>query len=162
MAGCRKAVVNIPLCLAGLLLCLTAVSCHLCGGLYAKYTAAGAGEDSARVARFDVSQDGACFSEELLLETVPGTTERTITVENNSEVAVACTVTIRNTTQNIPFAFSVDGSVPVQDVCRVVCYLEPQSTRRIAIAAMWSEEGALAYMGMVDLIDLTIRTEQVD
>jgi Fe-S cluster assembly scaffold protein SufB len=71
-------------------------------------------------------------------------------------------VTVENTTQNIPFAYSVNGSEPVQDLCSVVCYLEPNSTSDIAVSSVWSEDGALEYMGMVDLIKLSIRAEQVD
>lgn len=49
-----KAKMNIPMCAACVLLCLTLFSMHLTGGLYAKYTAKGNGEDDARVAKFDV------------------------------------------------------------------------------------------------------------
>ena len=48
----RKAKVNVPMCLAGVLFCLTLFSFHLTGGLYAKYTTTGAGGDSARVITF--------------------------------------------------------------------------------------------------------------
>ena len=47
-----KAKVNIPLCLAGVLLCLTMISTQFTSGLYARYVATGAGSDSARVIRF--------------------------------------------------------------------------------------------------------------
>ena len=163
MAKHKKAAnINVPMCLAGVLFCLTLFSFYMCGGLYAKYTSVGSEEDSARVARFDVSEDGVYFSEDLMIETVPGDVKRTITVVNNSEVAVACTVTIENATQNIPYIFSINGSTPVKDKCSVVCYLEPNSTRNIAIVATWSEEDALKYMGMVDLIKLALKAEQID
>lgn len=158
-----KEKINIPICVACVLLCLTLFSFHLCGGLYARYTSTATGSDYARVARFDVSEAGACLSTDYLVETVvPGTTTQRITVTNNSEVAVAYKVTVENTTQNIPFAFSVNGSEPVQDLCSVVCYLEPNSTSDIAVSSVWSEDGALEYMGMVDLIKLSIRAVQVD
>ena len=150
------------MCIASCLFCLTLFSFYLCGGLYARYTTSDSGEDAARVARFDVSEDGAYFSENLLIETVPGRVEREIVVTNNSEVAVAYTVTIKNTTKNIPYSFSVDGSVPMPNECTVTCYLKPNSTESISIVAEWAEEGALKYMGMVDLITLTISAQQVD
>lgn len=163
MAKHKKTVkVNIPMCIASCLFCLTLFSFYLCGGLYARYTTSDSGEDAARVARFDVSEDGAYFSENLLIETVPGRVEREIVVTNNSEVAVAYTVTIKNTTKNIPYSFSVDGSVPMPNECTVTCYLKPNSTESISIVAEWAEEGALKYMGMVDLITLTISAQQVD
>ena len=158
----HKTKMNIPMCLAAILLCLTLFSFYLCGGLYARYTTSDSGEDAARVARFDVSEDGAYFSENLLIETVPGRVEREIVVTNNSEVAVAYTVTIKNTTKNIPYSFSVDGSEPMPNECTVTCYLKPNSTESISIVAEWAEEGALKYMGMVDLITLTISAQQVD
>ena len=150
------------MCLAAILLCLTLFSFYLCGGLYARYTTSDSGEDAARVARFDVSEDGAYFSKNLLIETAPGKVEREIVVTNNSEVAVAYTVTIKNTTKNTPYSFSVNGSEPMLNECSVTCYLKPNSTEGISIVAEWAEEGALKYMGMVDLITLTISAQQVD
>ncbi len=154
--------INIPMCVACVLLCLTLFSFHLCGGLYARYTSTDFGSDTARVAQFDVSEESACFTKDFLVETVPGITTQTITVVNNSEVTVAYKVTVENTTKNIPFAFSVNESEPVEDLCSVVCYLEPKSTSNITVSAIWSEDGALQYMGMVDLVKLSIRAEQVD
>ena len=158
----HKTKMNIPMYLAAILLCLTLFSFYLCGGLYARYTTSDSGEDAGRVARFDVSEDGAYFSKNLLIETAPGRVEREIVVTNNSEVAVAYTVTIKNTTKNVPYSFSVDDSEPMLNECSVTCYLKPNSTERISIVAEWAEEGTLKYMGMVDLITLTISAQQVD
>lgn len=158
----RKARMNIPMCIACVLLCLTLFTFHFSGGLYAKYTARETDSDSGRIAKFDISENGAYFSENLLIETVPGTINRKIALTNNSEVLVAYTVTIENTTRNIPYTFSVDGSTPAKDKCSVVCYLQPNSTNDITISATWSEVGALKYIGMVDLIKLTVYAEQVD
>ncbi|MBR4020581.1 MAG: hypothetical protein IKI99_04640 [Firmicutes bacterium] len=49
----REMKLNIPMCAACILLCLTLITTHMTGGLYAKYTASGAGSDSARVAKFN-------------------------------------------------------------------------------------------------------------
>lgn len=52
----REMKLNIPMCAACILLCLTLITTHMTGGLYAKYTASGAGSDSARVITFgDIS-----------------------------------------------------------------------------------------------------------
>lgn len=48
----KTAKVNIPICIASVLLCLTLISVHLTSGLYAKYISSSAGSDSARVATF--------------------------------------------------------------------------------------------------------------
>ena len=111
-----KTKMNIPMCFAAILLCLTLFSCYLCGGLYASYTTTARGEDAARVAKFDVSEKGVYFSEDIIIdEVVPGIEKREIIVTNNSEVAVACVVTIKNTTQNIPYSFSINSSSASKD-----------------------------------------------
>lgn len=164
MSNRKASKINIPMFVACVLLCLTLFSFHLRGGLYARYTTSDSGEDAGRVAKFDVSEDGAYFSENIIIDEVaPGSEEREIIVTNNSEVAVACVVTIKNKTQNIPYSFSIDGSTLSMHECSVTCYLEPNSKdNKIEIVIEWDEEGALKYMGMVDLIELTISAEQVD
>lgn len=93
-----KSRVNIPLCLAALLLCLTMISMHLTGGLYARYVANGSGNDSARVIRFgdltltetgDFSVGGTAYF-------VPGVNlNKTVTVNfNGSESATYVFVTV--------------------------------------------------------------------
>lgn len=47
-----KAKMNIPMCVAMVLLCLTLITTHMMCGLYARYIARASGEDSARVAEF--------------------------------------------------------------------------------------------------------------
>ena len=158
----RQPKINIPMCAACVLLCLTLFSFHMSGGLYARYTTSAFGSDSARVARFDVSEDGASFSEELLMEIAPGVVTRTIHVVNSSEVAISYQVTIENVTNNIPFQFSINEGDPVENQCVAALHMEPNSSDSVTIRVIWDEEGALQYMGMVDLIQLSIRAEQVD
>lgn len=154
---------NIPMCLAGVLLCLTLISFHFCGGLYARYTAGGAGEDTARVAKFDISDSGAYFSQNLLIQSAPDKPiEKQIEVKNNSEVTVAYIVTIRNSTGNIPYTFSVDDCAPLEDECVATCYLAPGTQKTVKIMVGWSAESALEYVGMVDLIKISICAQQVD
>jgi len=43
---------NIPMCIACVLLCLTLLSVHLTSGLYSRYTSSASGSDSARVVKF--------------------------------------------------------------------------------------------------------------
>lgn len=44
--------INIPICVAAVLFCLTLFSIHFMSGFYAKYTSRASGEDSARVIKF--------------------------------------------------------------------------------------------------------------
>jgi hypothetical protein len=48
----HKTKINIPMCLAVILLCLTLISIHLTSGLYAKYISSDSGNDFARVIKF--------------------------------------------------------------------------------------------------------------
>lgn len=88
-----KAKMNIPMCAACILLCLTLFSIHLTSGLYAKYIAKGTGSDEARVAKFDVdivgnAADGVAVDWKVTSDVY------TINVKNNSEVAVEYQITV--------------------------------------------------------------------
>lgn len=74
MAGKRKTKVNIPMCMALVLLYLTLLSSHMTSGLYARYTAAGAGEDSARVITFGklTMKETGDFYDDSKLMIIPG------------------------------------------------------------------------------------------
>lgn len=73
--------------IALIVLCMTAFSTSMLSGLYARYTAKNNGEDSARVAKFDVT---AKWSEDVTVDASLGQTngEYKFTVTNNSEVAI--------------------------------------------------------------------------
>ena len=94
MAKYKKAQINIPMCLAAVLLCLTMFSLHFTGGLYAKYIVRDSGEDSARVAAFDVKVIGD--SDDLVVELDNSGSDNVyeITVNNLSEVAVAYDISV--------------------------------------------------------------------
>ena len=70
----KTAKVNIPMCIATLLFCLTLVSVHFTSGLYAKYSVSDSGRDSARVISFGdltLSESGD-FYENNSLMIIPG------------------------------------------------------------------------------------------
>lgn len=70
----KTAKVNIPMCIATLLFCLTLVSVHFTSGLYAKYSVSDSGSDSARVISFGdltLSESGD-FYENNSLMIIPG------------------------------------------------------------------------------------------
>lgn len=145
---------------ACVLLCLTLLSFHFTGGLYARYTTSASGDDGARVAKFNVTDT---FTETLSLSSTPGITQvRKIVVTNNSEVAVSYVVTVENTTKNIPYKFSVNDSAPQLYQCSVPCTIAPGGDDTVTITAQWDKEGALAYMGMVDLVSISVTAQQID
>lgn len=83
---------NIPMCMALVLLCLTMITTHMTGGLYARYTTTASGSDSARVAKFDVQCN---------VTAVEGTTDQfNVTVTNNSDVTVEYTLEVLGHVQN--------------------------------------------------------------
>ena len=75
--------------IALILLCMTLFSTSMLSGLYAKYIAKNNGEDSARVAKFDVEAAG--LSGDITVDASIGQTngEYKFTVTNKSEVAVS-------------------------------------------------------------------------
>ena len=87
--------VNIPMTLACVLLCLTLISTHMTGGLFARYTTSAAGADSARVAKFDLlfgkTDDPATI---ICQRDATNSGAYTLTVTNSSEVAVSTTLTV--------------------------------------------------------------------
>lgn len=72
--------------IALIVLCMTAFTTSMLSGLYARYTAKNNGEDSARVAKFNVTADW----EDVTVVTSSVQTNGTynFTVTNNSEVAI--------------------------------------------------------------------------
>lgn len=75
MAKHKKTIkVNIPLCIAGVLFCLTLLSAHFTSGLYARYTASSTYGDSARVIRFgDITiAESGDFGDDRKMMIIPG------------------------------------------------------------------------------------------
>jgi len=122
----RSPRVNVPFCVAIVLLCLTLVSMHLTGGLFARYTATTSASDSARVANMStvsfvvVKGSDVQLSETTELLVQPGksmevnivvrnygTSEDASSTEDVCEVALKCSVSARNITGNLPFTLSL-------------------------------------------------------
>lgn len=78
-----------------ILLCLIMLCIHLMGGLFAKYSTSGKGNDSARVAKFEVEVDGDPGLVDIVCTQTPNQSGTyTITVTNQSEVAVEYDMTV--------------------------------------------------------------------
>ena len=81
--------------IAAALICLVLISTHMMSGLYAKYTSRGTGSDSARVAAFDVNVTGTPDAVAVsCTESGIANGTYTLTVENQSEVAVRYTLMV--------------------------------------------------------------------
>lgn len=74
---------------AFVLLCLVILSVYMMGGLLAKYSTTGKGSDEARVAKFAFTVQGVPNTNEIVCTAVSsGSSTYTITIQNQSEVAV--------------------------------------------------------------------------
>ena len=100
--------VNIPMCIASFLFCLTLISIHLTSGLYAKYINSDSGNDSARVIKFGeltISETGDFYQDNKLM-IIPGVdlTKKTAVSFSGSESATYVFVEI------IPAGWSTDDN----------------------------------------------------
>jgi hypothetical protein len=113
---------NIPMCLAAILLCLTLISIHLTSGLYAKYISSASGNDSARVIKFGeltLTEEGD-FYEGNKLMIIPGvalTKKATVSFsgsESATYVFVEITPSKWSTTDNKTFSLMSNGKTAMQ------------------------------------------------
>lgn len=105
----RIGVGGILLRVALVLLCLVLLSVYLMKGLYARYQTTGNGSDSARVAKFDVVVSGEPQESDIVCTAMPsGNGTYTVTIENQSEVAVhyELSVEITGNTTGVSHSFS--------------------------------------------------------
>ena len=154
----RKAHV-IVLRAAAVLLILVMLSTSMVAGRYARYTSSASGNDSARVAKFRVTESGE-LKTTFIVKISPGkSVDKTITVANDSEVAVEYEIIARNEHNNLPLQFQLmDGETPVD-----AAQLAPGKTKDLTFRIIW-EAGYTSdsYIGMVDTIQLTITATQID
>ena len=118
----HKTKMNIPMCLAAILLCLTLISIHLTSGLYAKYISSASGNDSARVIKFGeltLTEEGD-FYEGNKLMIIPGvalTKKATVSFsgsESATYVFVEITPSKWSTTDNKTFSVMSNGKTAMQ------------------------------------------------
>ena len=118
----HKTKMNIPMCLAAILLCLTLISIHLTSGLYAKYISSASGNDSARVIKFGeltLTEEGD-FYEGNKLMIIPGvalTKKATVSFsgsESATYVFVEITPSKWATTDNKTFSLLSNGKTAMQ------------------------------------------------
>ena len=156
----KKSNTNMPIAFyAGLLVVfLTFFSVHMSSGLYARYTTQASGEDSARVAKFDLSAS-QISEESLLVELGPGETKSyTFEFTNSGETTLRYKIILTNTTQNLPLVLNgATGIVPMgETVENVTCTIAwPMNTET-------GNPTNPQYAGMVDVVKVNVIVEQVD
>lgn len=165
--------INIPVIAACILLCLTMISMHMVSGFYAKYTVESVSGDTARVAKFDITEN--IKELEIPIEIVPNTIDENgvkgrhvveINVKNSSEVAAKYSLNVINHTKNIEgLEFKLyNASLNEQALPNLEVTLPPNdgTTHIYYLYVQWSHEKALDYMGMVDLLEIIFIGEQID
>ena len=164
---------NMALSAAGILLCLVLVTTFLVSGLLAKFVSGDGSKGAARTAKFAVSGSGFSETVNLDVSMKPGEHEdRSFTVTNNSEVSVRYTLTLRNTTKNLPLQLKVGGTVQADfdtDAGYVYTSTMPPndgSVHSLDISLVWPDTPAentdVVYSGQLDNIAVTVTAVQID
>lgn len=149
---------------AAVLLILVMVSAHLAGGMLARYTVSASGSDSARVAVFHVTDGNNTqqYLQGFTLTMDPATEDKlcaSITVHNDSETAVRCTVEVQ-TTGNLPLEFYLkkDGAVVTG-----VDIPMGGSLEGLQLYAAWQDgQDSYEYHREVDHVTVILKFTQID
>ncbi len=163
------------------LLCASFFSGPLIGAVYARYKSAIDGNDNARVAEFNITQEGTIF-ETIKVNITPNTEESVVlTIKNKSEVAVEYILKITNVTGNLtPLRFKLiagdsttapvisekyeNGVSTLSAKRKVGEYREYTDTYTLKFVwdASDNEEDDLKLIGMVDYITISVTATQVN
>lgn len=150
---------NIALRAAGLLLILVILTTSIVTGHYAGYATGASVNDSFRVAKFFITESGELSSTEYITLAPGDTIQRSVAVENGSEVTIEYTVTVENPYHNLPLEFTMldDGTEITNTV------LNPGEGAELVFQIHWPENiNQDRYIVMVDLLVVTVTASQVD
>lgn len=149
--------------LSFVLLCAVLITTHMMSGLYARYTTRATSSDSARVAKFRVTDtltvtdskgyevhSFTMFEDSL----IPGeSTTYTFAVQNDSEVAVRFSVRGEASINNLPLDIPDNVSVT----------LAPNARETVQFVVSWpANENDPAYGDMIELIEIFVTAEQIN
>ncbi len=164
----NKTKMNIPICVAAVLFCLTLVSTYFVSGLFARYAASDESSDSARVAKFSIEGSGI-ISQPIEEEVIPGkTVTKELIIENNSEVAVEYTIEVTNVTKNLPLQFSMKKVVDASGEQEINIPFTEQKlpgshTDSYTLHINWpGSADDITRTGMVDYITVKVTAIQID
>lgn len=141
------------------LLILVMMSTALAAGRFARYTSSASGSDTARVAKFSVTEEGTLLHA-FTVSMGPGDAPETgsVTVKNDSEVTIDYTISASMLYGFLPLQFTVDGaSVPFTGT------LASGDTATYKFKVSWPiSENDSSYAGKVDCVNITLITAQKD
>ncbi len=146
--------IPVSLSVASVLLCLVLLSAHFTSGMYARYVTSASGGDTSRIAKFVVSGKGA--EEPVQIKAGDTEGEYTITLTNNSEVAVRYDLTVS-------FGLADGATVPTYEVDKekpgtdpITGELEPQTDKEISLIFDISDVTAAAASDGLDFSNANI------
>lgn len=152
---------RLPYFIIASLLVLVLLSTTLISRSVANFVKSDTGGDSARVAKFSLTQAGVIENTLTFTGLHPrGEFSRDFLVKNDGEVALSYTLTATNT-DNLP----IDISINDQDAQPFVFTgeLAPGASDEYTIEIDWpSSENDYKYTGMVDYFKVTISAVQID
>ena len=155
---------------AAVLLCLVLVSFWMMSNILARYATTASGSDSARVAKFEItdkmldssSQEITTFA----VDMAPGESQTyTIQVTNSSEVSVSYEISGESQYHNLPLKCEMldkDGNTITSDEIPV----NDSSTHRYQFKVSWPTDSAdnrnEKYMGKTDVVLVSLKAVQID
>lgn len=152
---------------AVILLGLTLISSWLTSNLYAKYMVRDSGSDGARVAKFEVSEQGKALNV-ISAKVSPGySTIYDVEVFNKSETAITYEITWKNQYSNLPLKIEMldaDG----QKIARGEIPANDSTARHYQMKVSWPCDDSdmtkrdPEYAGKVDLILVQLEASQAD
>ena len=158
---------------AAILLCLVMASFWLMSNIYARYTAQGSGGDSARVAKFEITEKGT-VTQDFNLTIAPGETQDyQVTVTNKSEVAVTYMMDIKNKYENLPLKVKMldENGTEIENKSKDISANDTTTyTYKLQISWPKTTEDTndttdyqnADYAGKTDLLEITLRAVQKD
>ena len=130
--------------------------------LYAKYINKDVRNDSSHVASFEITHTNMYYSDNFVVDIVPGEVNYQIQIENKSEVAVESELKLINVTNNLPLEFSIDGNTRKTGENSKVYTIQSGNKVICNVCINWPIENANIDMGKVDLIKCELAATQLD
>lgn len=149
----------IMLRIAAIVLLLIALTVSIMTGRFARYTTESSGIDGAKVAKFLVTEEGE-LTTATRIELVPSETVKLLVeVENGSEVDIEYSIVANNPYDNLPLEYTfLEGDTPGTSA-----HLNPGEKKDIYLQIHWQDDKIQdTYIGMVDVVYLTLTAVQVD
>ncbi|MBU5481400.1 hypothetical protein [Blautia sp. MSJ-19] len=155
-----------------ILLCFTLLSMWLLSNMYARYTTQASGEDSARVAKFNVTETGKLTQDIEDISIAPGgSTEYEVSVTNNSEVAISYSISAVNKYKNLPLEFQMYKKTDSDSDTKILVVEDQisatdRSEHTYTLKISWNTEDAGQrsenYAGKTDAFVITLKAVQID